>query len=459
MCMKGLFRNIIYYLHAWTAIMLAIGCSSEDYTNVIPANISGLMAIDSRQLLDRGTGGASELKLARLLETDRLADCGIAFDERLYAFETVDGTLGLLAKVQNMDDVKDWLGHLKDKGLYSDLAEKKGVIYGVFKEHFIVGLTDNALLVIGPVLGSEQNETRRKMARMFNREGDNSSPFVDIVNEMDSPVCIAAKADALPEKFVAPFILAVPKGTKMSDVNIKATIQPQKNVMLVKGDVYAKKESVNAALQTAQNTYTQIPKHMLDRLPADNVLTLACGVKGKEVLSALRSNETFRTMLLGLNTAIDFDSMLKSVEGGLVLTVQEIGDDRWKYLMVADTKDNHWLRDIDYWMKSCPKGSTIIKDKTATNAYQLIGNGQSLYFGTQGNLLYMASNKALAGAASETPSATLPFIIRQLLTDSRLAVIVNVDKLVEKDKGMKTAWEVLCSLLGDFSYLVYKMDK
>lgn len=457
--MRRLFRNIIY-LYGWIAVMLATACSSDDYTHVIPANCPALMAIDGRQLLGEGeTGNGSEAKLAKLLETDRIADCGIAFDERIYVFETADGTFGLLAKVDDFDNAKTWLGHLKDKRLCSDLTEKNGVTYGVLKGHFMVGLTDNALLVMGPVLGAEQNETRRKMARMFNREGDSRSPFIDIVNAMDGPMCVAAKADALPEKFIAPFTLGVPKGTKMSEVNVKARIQIKENILLVSGGVYAKKEAANKALQEAQNTYTQVPRAMLDRLSADNALTLACGVRGEQFLSMLKSNETFRTMLLGLNTAIDFDSMLKSVDGGLLLTIPEMGGDKWPYQMVADTKDSRWLQDVDYWMKSCPKGTVIVQDKTVSNAYQLKGSEQNLFFGMQGNLLYMASNETLANVANGVPSAAMPSIVRQQLADSRLAVIINMSKLAEDNKDIKTAKDILGTMLGNISYMVYKMDK
>ena len=77
-------------------MLLLMSCSNSDYVNVVPRESVAMAAIDM------GDGewamGNGEWSLENF---------GVDLSSKMYAFETPDGTLGLVAKVDDSDAVTD----------------------------------------------------------------------------------------------------------------------------------------------------------------------------------------------------------------------------------------------------------------------------------------------------------------------------------------------------------------
>lgn len=153
--------NIIFLVFSALFMMLLQACSGSDYLNAIPARSTALVSIDMQKMAedDKLAGKASVLK--SLLQVDDVSECGIDVKSKLYLFESADGNLGLCAKVSDADELEKWLDKLSRGNTCTKVTERKGFHFSLMKSSWLVGFSDNALLVMGPVVADAQAELQR----------------------------------------------------------------------------------------------------------------------------------------------------------------------------------------------------------------------------------------------------------------------------------------------------------
>ena len=85
------------------SLLLLMSCTGSDYVNVVPRESVAMAAIDFESL------GVQDLESVLLVGTDSPTSSGLDMSSKMYAFETPDGTLGMVAKVDDSDAVTDML--------------------------------------------------------------------------------------------------------------------------------------------------------------------------------------------------------------------------------------------------------------------------------------------------------------------------------------------------------------
>ena len=133
--------------------MLA-SCSGSDYLNAIPKKSTALISVDMQQMASDIHAEDKAGMLKSLLHVEDVDKCGIDITEKMYLFESADGNLGLCAKVSSESDVEDWLASLAKQHIASEVKERKGFHFAVLKDSWLVGFSDQALLVMGPVVST-----------------------------------------------------------------------------------------------------------------------------------------------------------------------------------------------------------------------------------------------------------------------------------------------------------------
>ena len=228
-------------------------CSGSDYINAIPANSSAVISIDMQKMAENNPQVSRTGVLKSLLHVEDVAECGIDVSEKLYLFETADGNLGLCAKVSDAADLEDWLNQLsKKQKMCENVTEKKSFHFSVLKNSWLVGFSDQTLLVMGPVVADAQAELQRMMIKYLKADeehGIKSSPMFERLDSISSPMALVAQAQALPEKFVAPFTLGAPKNADASQIVIAAEMNVQKGMLRIKGETFSFNPDINQALQ------------------------------------------------------------------------------------------------------------------------------------------------------------------------------------------------------------------
>ena len=351
-------KKILYSLLAvvaivTTALVLLLSSGGNGYMNVIPSRVKALVAIDLSKI---GVGDVP----------------GVDTGRKAYLFETSDGSLGLVAAVDSKGDVESWMEKMNKEGKASKPVERKGYTFSVVNDNFVLGLSSSALLVMGPAVADEQAAIQRKMVKYLSSDKDavSESPLYRHLSTLDGPVTIVAQADALPEKFVMPLTLGAPRGTKPEQLLVSATMDLSEECVTMKCNTFSFDKKIDDALKASQSKLRPISDKYIATISADNLLTVACGVKGTDFVELLRTNELLRTMLIGINTAIDIDKMLRGVDGDLIVSIPSFGD-KLQMSLLADASDVSWQKDVDYWKKSCPAGTSI--ESCGPDSYRLRG--------------------------------------------------------------------------------------
>ena len=186
------------------------------------------------------------------------------------------------------------------------------------------------------------------------------------------------------------------------------------------------------------------------------MLGLFLNVDGKQFHQLMIQNQAVTAMLAGINTAIDMDNIIKSVDGDLTLVTSSLGKDNLHLMMAARLSGAPWLADVDYWKQSVPSGGHI--GDWGKNCYYYTGNGTTYYFGVTPDMQYMSGGSPEEARLSITASPKpLPSDLQSLVKGTRFAMVVNF-RALGNDKAAAVI-SLLKPLFGDINTIVYTMDK
>ena len=449
-------------LMAWimgTLLLFLLGsCSGSDYLNAVPAKSTALISIDMSQMQGGGYEGQAGL-LRSLLHVDDVKECGLDLGEKLYLFESQDGNLGLCAAVDDADKVGSWLGQLATHHIATQPEERKGFRFSVLKGSWLVGYSDKALLVMGPVVADAQAEMQRQMVRYLKAgddEGVKASPLFERLDTVSSPMGMVARAQALPEKFVAPFVLGAPKGTDASQVLVVARMSVADGLLRMEGHTFSLNKQIDEALQKALSVYRPIQGKYVASMPSDAVAGIFMNVDGKQFLPLMQADASLQTLLMGINQAIDMDNIMRSVNGDMAIMIPSFSDSQFKMMMAAQLEHSQWMADIDYWKKSCPPGAKIAD--WGKNAYLYTDGKASFYFGvTDDRQFYGGSDELSAQYAVKSSNHPMPQTVQQAILGQRLAMVVNLGKGAGGTDAVQAMTGLLSPLFGELSAIVYTM--
>lgn len=399
-------------------VYVTLRSSGSRCENVIPRNCKAIARIDFSNLhLD--DAGATTYR-----------DCGIDFTAQSYLFESADGSFGMVAKLKDDAALSSWLDKERNEGRAGEVTERKDVRFCVVRDNFLLGYTSSLALVMGPVMASDRGQLQRRMVKMLTgKDADvEESPLFRRLKEIDAPVAIVAEADALPDKFTSPLTLGVPKGTPLSKICLSARIEITDDVIVVNSETFSFDAKIDAALKSASSLFSKVSGRYTQYISSSDMLTMACGVKGSDLLNMLRGNEQLRAMLIGVNTAIDIDKMLRGVDGDVLLSIADMSG---SVSLHADVTDTSWTQDVDYWKRSCPQGTTITD--AGRQSWRFQGNGMDMEFGLtdNGKTLYVCSSRQ-AEAKPMDPK------VKKIVEGKNLYVIINTDMMKWLSERIRT---------------------
>ncbi len=438
---------------------LLISCSESDYMNAIPANSTAVISVDMQKLAEGNHDDKSGV-FKSLLHVDDVSDCGLDVSEKLYLFESAEGNLGLCAKVMDDGKLEDWLNKLsKQNHVCQGVTEKKGFHFTILKESWLVGFSDKSLLVMGPVVADAQMELQRQMIKYLKSDeehGVKASPMFEYLDTISSPMAMVTQAQALPEKFVAPFVLGAPKDADASQVVIVAEMNVQHGMLKIQGKTFSLNPAVEKALKEAVQNYRPIKGRYVMSMPDDALAGIFMNVDGKNFLPMVRSNKGLQQLLLGINVAIDMDNIIKSVNGDLALVLPSFSDSNLKLTMAAQLEHSRWLADIDYWKESCPKGSTIAD--WGKNAYSYTDGKTSYFFGVSDDgQFYSGSDKLLASYSIKPSNHPISEAVRKEIVGQKMAMVINLTKSGKDSNVVSAIASLGTPLFGNLNSIVYIM--
>lgn len=443
--------------------LLLSSCSSDDYINAIPGNSIAVVSLDLRKMAVESTGNnVNNAKLLNsLLHMEDAGDCGIDLSRKIYLFESAEGNLGLVAKVKSNSDVEEWLGKLVNSGVCKNITKRSNCRFAVMKDSWVIGLSDETFMIMGPVMVSQQAEMQQAIIKYMSQDeeqGIKSAPIYEKLDSMEHPLAIVAKASALPEKFVMPFMIGAPKNADASQIMIAAGISAGNDgLMQVDGEVFSLNKGIDNELKKAWQNYRPIEGGFVENIDSSSLFAAFINVDGSKYISMLQDNSSVQVLLAGVNTAIDMDNIIKSVDGDMVLASSGYEGDNIQIQMGAQLKKQDFMADIDYWKESCPAGSKIVN--WGKNSYCYNGGNFNLYFGvSDNNMFYSGTTAALANGILTKSPVPLGENIHKAIMGKRLCIMVNVEKLIGGNEQIRTSLNLLIPLTGKVNTILYTIN-
>lgn len=448
-----------FFIIASLMIVLMSACSDNDYLNAIPSKSTAVISIDMSRLNGQEQEQNQEHILKTMLHVDDVSKCGLDVKEKVYLFETIDGNLGLCAKVADEGDVSNWLSQLSQQRICSTVTERKGFHFAVLKDSWLVGFSSKALLVMGPVVAEAQAEMQRQMVRYLNADEDagiKSSKLFAQLDSIDSPMAMVAQAVALPEKFVAPFTLGAPKDADASQIVIAAGMDVEDGVLKIAGRTFSFNPSINQALVKSQQVFRPIQGDYVQSMPDDAMASIFMNVAGSRFLPLVQSNQGLQTLLMGINASIDMDNILRSVDGDMSIVLPTLGADHMQMMMAARLSHAKWLSDVDYWKQSCPKGSTIGNWKL--NAFCYSSGKTCFYFGVTDDKQFFSGNDEVSAESSIRPSShPISKRVQNMIRGEKMVMVINLEKSGGGGSAMQAVTGLLSPLFGQLTAVVYTL--
>ena len=436
-------------------VFLLSSCSNSDYLNSIPRNSTAIVEIDMGEV----SGVKNKTILKALLHVTNLDESGIDLGSNIFLFETVDGNLGLCARVSDAGDLEKTFNELVKKGTCTELKERQGVHFSMMNNAWVAAFNDRALLVVGPVAISTRTEMEGKLATFLSQDEEHSiksSPMFDKLDSISAPIAMVAQAQALPEKFIAPFTLGAPKDADPSQVLIAAEMSVNDGCLDIQGTTFSFNRRIEESLRQSAHVYRTIKGRYVDCLPEGAMMAMFMNVDGSQYIDLLRRNSGFQALLAGVNAAIDMDNIIKSVDGDLAIMIPTMSDDDLRISMASELAHSKWLADVGYWKQSCPEGGRIID--WGPNAYSYLNGKTSFFFGVSPDNQFYSGSSAEEAKNSIVPSKNpTSALLQTKIKEGKVVMVVNLQAFGGDEGMLPTLKNLIRPVFGDVNTIVYSM--
>ena len=440
-------RSVVWGALVVFAIMLS-SCSGDDYINAIPESSTLLMSTNTAKL----TGVGSQQLLKSLLHFKNIDKTGIDFSANVYFFEDARYNIGLCAKVSDDDKLADMLQQAGCR-----VEKRRGFRFALLQGNWIVGFSDVSVLLMGPVIPAAIDEMKGQMVQYLKQSEDESikgTPLMERLQTIDAPMAMVCQASALPEQFITPFTIGAPRDASPSDIMIAASMEVSRGRLLISGQTFSFKKQIDEALKKAQQTYRPIKGDYVKTMSTSDGMGLFMNIDGKNFHKLIRQNRGVSTMLMGINTAIDMDNIIKSIDGDMALIASGLGNDKLQMMMGAKLGNSNWLKDVAYWKQSVPKGGRI--GDWGKNCFYYTGNQTAYYFGVTNDMQYMSGGSKDEALRSIRPSQNpINNDLQQLIIGNKLVMLINFEALT--DQKAQAITSMLKPLFGELNTIVYTM--
>ncbi|MCR4853193.1 MAG: DUF4836 family protein [Prevotella sp.] len=420
-------KKIAWIIGAALLVLLS-SCSDDDYLNAIPRNSKALISID-----------VNEMEAQPTLLTD-FADCGVDLGSKVYLFETVDGDFGLCAHLDDEAKFSEWIQTKVSSGECESVTERRGIHFAFYHKAWLMGYLDNTLMILGPVVAAQQANVQMQMATYLKQDakrGIRESRIYERLDSIEAPVRMVAQTAALPEKMVAPFTLGSPADVDASQVWVAARVNAADGILHIVGETFSFNKRIDAALKASANTFRPLEGRFSQSVSNGSLLTILMNADGEQLLPMIQQNKGLKVLMAGVNTAIDMDNILRSVDGDLCFSISALSESSMRMSMGAQVGSTDFWKDSVEWRKSAPSDFKFHMRKGS-------GGKHSEFFCGNDPKTDLSATSTASNALSSS------------LKDQCLCMVLQLNAI--DDDLADTASSFLKPLFGDVSVVLYTMQ-
>jgi hypothetical protein len=147
--------------------VMVTSCQSEDTTSLIPANSKALMSVDVMQ-------NGLEKMVSKLLPSIE----GVDYSTPVYGFIDANGMFGVAVALDDEEQVESTLQRLCKEGKCGRIEQKFDARWTLLKSGFLLGMKDDRMLIMGPVVAADKESLRVYMKQCLKRGSDSGDAVV-----------------------------------------------------------------------------------------------------------------------------------------------------------------------------------------------------------------------------------------------------------------------------------------
>ena len=433
------------------AVLALSSCTNTDYTNVIPANATVVLEIDLRTIAEKSEFQQSksrqelEKSLAAVVADkdmgkvkeyiDDPMKMGIDFSEPVYAFMVDMETFGVTMKVDDQDDVKDFLLLLNKQGMASKPKEKNEKMCGTLLDDFSYSYDGTTFLLLASMNKAGGAKMGKLAQQLMNQKKEDG--FFEVkdfrYSELYGCVKLYASGGNLPKEVMTPLLEFLPKNIKPSDVDVVADLNFEKGEATLTTTLIARNEKAQKLIDEANENMSKIEGRYLDKVSDHAVIWMGAGMKGKWLLEKIKANKTLNGLLFATERAVDAGQMLQSINGdvSLELSASEADRNGVEYMMYAQLDNSKFLADVEDWKESQKEYGIEMKSQ-GKNQYALTVDGQTYHWGVQDKDLYWGT-QGFNPAKKSTGAFLKPY--EEKIKKSQVFILLDLDAL-GREAGM-----------------------
>ena len=420
-------KKIVWVAMSLMALFVA-SCQEDDYQNVIPKNVIAMAAVDAAAM-DEGNDFAAQWK-----------DSGIDFASKIYLFELPDGTFGLSARLDDEGKMEEWIAQQLEKGDFEPVVKRKDACFSFYKNAWVMGFQGHRLVVLGPVVPSQQAQVQLKISDMLRQDkeqGVKASRMMTALDSLGGPVALVAQVSALPEKLTAPFTLGAPKDCDPAQLWLSATAQARDSIVKITGETFSYNKHINGELKKASQVFRPMTGRYAGNVSQPVVFSILTNVQGDQFLPLLKGSKSIQALLAGMSMKMDVDKVLAAVDGDLCLGVSAFSEEKVRMGLGVQLGNTGFKGQMAEWQKDAQRGFHFaLKDG---------GVGEKAEF-------FCSNDEALP---SFSPIADNASPLRQQLAGERLCLVMNLEG--QDNDYLQMARDMLKPLFGDVSAIVYAL--
>ncbi len=446
-------RNLKLSVLFSAMIFLFASCvNQEEYTTVIPADATAIVAVDLKSIVEDGdlanTYAASALNEAvSMLSTEgkdgvgeflKQPDMiGIDFFMPAYFFRTENNCMGVTVKLHDSDSFEVLLQLLALQGVATKPTQRNGLMWSALLEDIDIVYTDKTCLFVWS-LANGGSAIRQQIAgslmtlateRMFV-----STPQYKLMQErMDNHVVAMTRGDEMPFlKSLSPVSNITPE----SQFQQIYTLNFESGKMVCSSQFVSEDPHVVASIDSLNRQLHDIEGRYVDAPAEDFLLWAGLSIKGNMLLDLLKQDKEVKSTLSMLGMIMDIEKMVKAVDGDVAVMLPSPTDFSMStdtlpdFTILATMGNTDFMKDADYWIESVNKmnNQQVRMQRLETDRYLLEANGFKLHWGLDGDDLFFATVDDYVNNSFKQRS-TLLKEYEDVIRHNKIFIYVNLSSL------------------------------
>ncbi len=451
---------------------------NSNYRNAIPANAQLVAAVDIASIVDKsGLGDKKYIdklkqELGGIVPEETLNQAtsyiqqaektGIDFRQKIYVFTTPDQCVCLLAKVADKSMLNKLITDLAKDGTCDKPTEKDGTVWTKILGEMPAAFNDDALIAMMPTDGF--NNPKVAIKEMLEQDQKNSFFATDKAKTFDKAkgdITFSASLAALPKNLLGTYSSLLPKGVRPSEVETTISLAFLDGKISLKQELSSQNDKLKALLEETNSNTKKIKGLYLDKSSDKSWFWASAGINGEWLLTQLKKADQFKQQLFLAERAIDIEKMIKSIDGDLMISLQLPNGmqlDNMPYLVAGKTKDQDFLKDVDYWTTSMREyGLTMTQ--SGDKQYKLVAEDMTFFWGTRPDDLYFTSSPELVQPTLNGPGSQKLKELKDEILNSKLYVFVDFQQMAQSGTPNEWMFKLIASMVDSYSLSLTEAEK